>query len=430
MVWCDGVKYAILLLALMLIVSFLWCMKPEMQSVFTASAYSELVITIRSDGSIEPSTAPIQREGDVYTLVSNVDCNTMIIQRDNVVFDGANHAIELFGGIGISGRENVTFKNTMIKAGLAISLSGFNNKIVGNTFHTNATNAIAVSYDGYAVTSGNIISNNTIELKNGENGVWVFNALDTLISNNTIFTAEDSGQVLSGIIANSSHNTTVVGNSVNVYATYGVAILKYLDATPHQGETLSGAVRENSIMGNYSYGVYSNCPDVDIIGNHIAGNLQINPDSYGVILREGSDNNIISQNYVANNGYGICFQPLLNNTVSGSLRFSVFENSFVDNVFQAKINMSNCVIDWSKSQRGNYWSDYAGDDADNDGVGDTPYAIGSENYDNYPLMAPFEALPSPEPQPGEPFLIPLIIAFLIAVAFIGVGLLVYFEKRK
>jgi nitrous oxidase accessory protein NosD len=183
-------------------------------------------------------------------------------------------------------------------------------------------------------------------------------------------------------------------------------------------------------MGNYSYGVYSNCPNVDIVGNRIIGEPQKNPDSYGIVLREDSNDNIISQNYVAKNGYGICFQPFLNNAVSGSLRFSVSENSFVDNAVQARINMSNCVIDWSKNHRGNYWSDYTGDDANNDGIGDTPYAISNENYDNYPLMAPFEALPSPEPQPKDSFPTALIVASVITVAVVGVGLLVYFKKRK
>jgi parallel beta-helix repeat protein len=418
-------------LRLMLILTLLLSAVAQTKFVYTASAqYSELVISIRNDGSIDPSTAPIQREGDTYTLTSDLNCNTIIIRRDNLVFDGARHTIELFGGIDINERENVTFKNTIIKAGLAISLSGHNNKIIGNTFHINATNAISVSSAGFTVTSGNIISNNTIELKNGHNGVDVFKTLDTVISNNTIFTAEDSNQVVSGITVTSSHYTTVVGNSINAYAIYGIAVLKYLDATPPQGETLSGVVRENTIAGNYSYGVYSNCPNVDIIGNHITGELQKNPKSYGIILREDSNNNIVSQNYVANNGYGIYFQPFLNNAVGGSLRFSVFENSFFDNAVQAKINMSNCVIDWAKNQRGNYWSDYTGDDADNDGIGDTPYAIDGENYDNYPLIAPFEELPSPEPQPREPFPTTLILASVITVVVIGVGLLIYFKKRK
>jgi len=38
--------------------------------------------------------------------------------------------------------------------------------------------------------------------------------------------------------------------------------------------------------------------------------------------------------------------------------------------------------------KGNYWSDYDGLDVDDDGIGDTPYAIESNAQDDYPLMNP------------------------------------------
>jgi len=38
---------------------------------------------------------------------------------------------------------------------------------------------------------------------------------------------------------------------------------------------------------------------------------------------------------------------------------------------------------------GNFWSDYAGVDADGDGIGDTPYLIDDNNRDRYPLMGAF-----------------------------------------
>jgi len=426
----TAVKKAALVLALILTVSFLSYILAEKQFVFTASGqYSELVISIRNDGSVDPSTAPLQWNGNAYTLTSDVDCNTIIIQRDNLVFDGANHTIELLGSISITQRENVTVKNTIIKAGLGISLSGSNNKIIGNTFHINATNAIAVSHTGFAVTTGNIISNNTIELKNGFAGVDVFKASDTVISDNTILTAESSSQVFGGITVSSSHNTSVVGNNINAYTTYGIAILgNYLDSSL-EGEVLSAVVRANHVTGNYSFGVYSNCPNVDITGNKVTGDLKRNPESYGIMLREDSDNNVVSQNYVLNNGVGICFQPFLNNAVEGILKSKVFENSLVNNNIQAEINMANCSISWDNGGKGNYWSNYNGTDSNDDGIGDIPYIIGGAYKDNYPLMKPV-VIPTQIPEPSaESLPATTILAASAVVAIIGIGLFACFKKR-
>jgi parallel beta-helix repeat protein len=420
---------------LALILAFFISSAAEAQFAYTASAqYSELVIIIRDDGSIDPSTAPIQRMGDVYSVTSDLSCNTVLIQRDNVVFDGAYHIIELFNGFSLSERENVTVTNVVIKGASGIGLSGQNNRIVGNTFHINETSAVAISNP----SSYNIISGNTIELKNGTTGVYVFKALDTVISNNTIFTAEDSVQVWGGIIITLSHNTTVVGNSVNAYATYGIAFLKSVTGNSPDGEMLSGVALANSVAGNYSYAVYSNCPNVDIIGNNITGKLQENPDSCGIMLREDSNNNIISQNYVANNGYGIYFQPFLNNSVESILNFSVFENNFVDNNIQAKISMTNCSIKWDNGEEGNYWSDYQtkypnASESSNSGIGDTPYIIDESNRDNYPLMMQYEIAPTPSPESTpkpEPFPVTLVFVASVGIALAIAGLVVYFKKRK
>jgi hypothetical protein len=44
---------------------------------------------------------------------------------------------------------------------------------------------------------------------------------------------------------------------------------------------------------------------------------------------------------------------------------------------------------WNYGDEGNYWSDYAKQDLNKDGIGDAPYAIDMANKDNYPLMGTF-----------------------------------------
>lgn len=50
-------------------------------------------IRIQSDGSVSPSNVPIQREGDVYRLTSNV-YSPIVVDRDNIVIDGAGYTIQ------------------------------------------------------------------------------------------------------------------------------------------------------------------------------------------------------------------------------------------------------------------------------------------------------------------------------------------------
>jgi parallel beta-helix repeat protein len=184
----------------------------------------------------------------------------------------------------------------------------------------------------------------------------------------------------------------------------------------------------NTIINTRHFGVFVSTVGINIVGGSsnkiIENNLRNNSDGLSFAYTQ---NNVVAENNVtANHGWfleftwGISFFDASNNVI--------FNNNFIDN--RAQVGNEDSTNIWDDGKVRNYWSDYNGTDADGDGRGDIPYVIDENNQDNYPLMAPFEALPSPEPQLREFFPTTLILASVVIVPVVGLGLMVYFKKRK
>jgi hypothetical protein len=110
-------------LALALILALLFSAMAGSMSVKVATADPMAIlpyITIKSDGSIEPQTGLIKQDGNVYTLTSDLRENyAIIIQRSNIVFDGAGHIISGPGysnkGLDVESVTNVTVKDVEVR---------------------------------------------------------------------------------------------------------------------------------------------------------------------------------------------------------------------------------------------------------------------------------------------------------------------------
>lgn len=167
-------------------------------------------------------------------------------------------------------------------------------------------------------------------------------------------------------------------NSVGIYVMYGARI----------------TIRQNLLYNNRGpsgYGI--GLKDVD---NFVAEGNRIVSNRVGLYIdnapRASAVTVLIDHNLLAYNEIGITLLPLVVHS-----RYT--ENIFQDNGEQIAISGGGTLREnaWSQAGKGNYWSDYAGFDANGDQVGDLPYRSVSlyENLlEKYPALRLFKQSPA------------------------------------
>jgi parallel beta-helix repeat protein len=217
---------------LFLILSFVLVSLPEIGIVKASGT-----IYIRSDGSVE-GTDKIQQNGNVYTFTDNIVNQSIVVEKDNIVVDGAGYTLEgdeKIEAIWLENRCNVTIKNMQINhfgEGIKIMGTGSeNNTIIGNNItdngHETYGNGIALTFGASQTTisgnnitgnwvgvfvylgSGNIISENYITA-NGL-GVWIYGPSNHIIRNDII---NNGKGVLVDIGVNTIYHNNFVNNTV------------------------------------------------------------------------------------------------------------------------------------------------------------------------------------------------------------------------
>jgi parallel beta-helix repeat protein len=349
---------------------------------------------IEVDGSITPTTAPIKREGNLYSLTDDIQGHPIWIQCSNIVFDGAGFTLKGTGwesecGLTVNCTTNVTVKNLVVQ--------GFYNGIMVQRELGPANSA-----NPYPISRGTIVSDCTV-WNMSRRGIFVWSSSDNKIARNNVTGCHESG----------------------------------LNVWDNTDDVVTGNELSQNNVQNCNIGI-----DADAAQNRILNNTVTNNSEYGIQLMDRFSGNTVSGNYLSDNKIGIFVDfskqnTITENTLIHNTEFGmqlkdeqeanlIYRNNFLENGAGDTLQVSipgYLTIDqgttvfhpgrgnqWNHASEGNYWSDYGtrypnASELSGAGFGDTPYFINENNIDHYPLLHPVGNVtnePTPKASPTPP----------------------------
>jgi nitrous oxidase accessory protein len=333
--------------------------------------------------------------GGTYSGPLVIDSPVRLIGIDHPVIDGNNHG-------------------TIVDIATSdVVLQGFVIQNSGQNFDKEDS---AVYIEGERVQ---VLDN---QMTNTLFGVNAAQAHDLLVSGNSIVGMDvDMGIRGDGIKVWYSHRTQIINNHVTrsrdllVWYSNDVVVR---DNTVEQGRygfhfmnSDNGVVEHNRLFDN-SVGIYLMYGKSFIIRDNLLQGSR-GPSGHGLGLKE-IDGVDVEGNIIYDNRIGVYIDnsplsPVITNTFRTNLfayndiglgllpsaKNNVFtENSLVDNQEQVAVLGSGPLgaNQWSLDGRGNFWSDYAGYDADGDGVGDVPFRsehLSEQLMSSWPILRLF-----------------------------------------
>jgi len=240
-------------------------------------------IYIRADGTVDPTTAPISNVDNVtYTFTNNI-YDSIIVERDGIVVDGAGYTIQGPGsgtGIDLSNRNSVKIKNMKIKAfdyGVYFYYSSNNSIIENNMINNNIAMYL------YLSTNNTLHGNNMI---NNGDGVWLRHSSNNVITENNI--ANNNG----GILLFESSKNALFGNNI-ANNRYGII----------RDGSSGNSVYHNNFFNNIDQVAASNLTNVWDSGYPSGGNYW--SDYTGVDLYSGPYQNVTGSDGIGDRPYVI-----------------------------------------------------------------------------------------------------------------------------
>ncbi len=271
--------------------------------------------------------------------------------KNNNLTDNIGFGIYLFDN-----SDNNTIQGNFInknREGIRILSASDNNKLIDNYVNGSTTYGINLITDSSYPTPCNSTFISTNNVTNNSIGIYV------------------NMQNIEG------SNLTIDNNNIFWNYNYGIQIGSLSSAN----RLYNSAITNNDIIENRIMGLYINSMNNSLISYNNISNNNLSGTNYGLLLNGNNGYNNYTHNYIANNGeYGI----LVFNS-GGNFGNKFYNNTMINNNINAESRRANNY--WDNGSMGNYYSDYAGKDVDDDGWGDFAHPIlgSGNNIDNHPI---------------------------------------------
>jgi parallel beta-helix repeat protein len=270
-------------------------------------------------------------------------------------------------------------------AGMVAAVNCTNITVKDLAFANNGRSVLFVS------TNDSAIENVTVS--NSYVGIATLYSNDNRICNNTV---SDITQF--GIVLTYSNNNTVHNNNVSRCG-YNLKLV-----TSHQNRITANTLTHSPDM--YGLMLDAGCLSNYVADNVVSFNKQggIGLDDQGrwntffhnfvegntgadggLLLFDGSSDNLIVENTFLSNSYGVKAASFENTFTCKS---TIYKNNFLYNTIQTYHDVYTKNHTWDNGAEGNYWG-FAGPDVNKDGISDSSYTIDAYNVDRYPLMEPW-----------------------------------------
>lgn len=398
-----------------------------LENIITATSWESIILSQSSSNLITNNTISNNSKGIHLVLSSNntishnkidsnYECGVLLNNStNNLIESNGIHANHSKGIYLADSSGNLIAKNTITLSsddGVILQRSQ-NNSLRENTVLNNFHCGF------YLVDSENNTLGQNVLSTNGWSGVQLYHSNNNRALNNVESNNENAGLYLFCSANNLLQNNTMVDNAYN-FRIYGECLNDFLNdidvSNKVDGKMLYYWINRHGsqVPSDAGYVAVINSTDIRISGlvfthngqgvlvaytnNSFITGVEITSNLYGIHFFHANGNQI-ALNKLTNNVFGMFIQnsednTFYFNTVSDSTKGVVesyaienrfFRNNLVNQSMQTDLYQSFDNL-WDADFEGNHWDSYVGVDENGDGIGDVPFALDSNNRDNYPLM--------------------------------------------